>query len=40
MNTEDLAKRAFGKRAALNFVDVAGQPYLNHWYVLIAATRA
>lgn len=28
------------QRAALNFVAVAGQPYLNHWYVLIAATRA
>jgi hypothetical protein len=40
LNTEDLAKRNFGERAALNLAEVAGQPYLNHWYVLIAATRA
>jgi ubiquinone/menaquinone biosynthesis C-methylase UbiE len=28
------------QRAALNLAEVGGQPYLNHWYVLIAATRA
>jgi DNA-directed RNA polymerase specialized sigma24 family protein len=26
------------QRTALNLADVDGQPYLNHWYVLIAAT--
>jgi ubiquinone/menaquinone biosynthesis C-methylase UbiE len=32
-----LASLDQAQRAALNLVDVAGQPYLNHWYVLIAA---
>jgi ubiquinone/menaquinone biosynthesis C-methylase UbiE len=35
-----LASLDEAQRAALNLVDVAGKPYLNHWYVLIAATRA
>jgi hypothetical protein len=39
MKTEYLAKRVFGERAVLNLAEIAGQPYLNHWYVLIAATR-
>lgn len=28
------------QRAALNLVEIDGQPHLNHWYVLIAAKRA
>jgi len=28
------------QRAALNLIEVTGQPYLNHWYVLVAAARA
>lgn len=27
------------QRQALNFTEVGGEPYLNHWYVLIAAVR-
>jgi ubiquinone/menaquinone biosynthesis C-methylase UbiE len=34
-----LASLDQAQRAALNLGEVAGQPYLNHWYVLIAATR-
>jgi hypothetical protein len=28
------------QRAALNYVQVAGEWHYNHWYVLIGATRA
>jgi ubiquinone/menaquinone biosynthesis C-methylase UbiE len=35
-----LASLDEAQRAALNLAEVAGQPYLNHWYVLIVATRA
>ena len=34
-----LASLDDAQRAALNLAEIAGQPYLNHWYVLIAATR-
>jgi ubiquinone/menaquinone biosynthesis C-methylase UbiE len=34
-----LASLDEAQRTALNLADVDGQPYLNHWYVLIAATR-
>ena len=35
-----LASLNDAQRDALNLVEVAGERYLNHWYVLIAATRA
>ena len=28
-----------GRRQALGFVDVAGEPHLNHWYVMVAAVK-
>lgn len=28
------------EKEALNLVDVGGQPYLNHWFVMISARRA
>jgi len=28
------------QRAALNLRDVDGQPYLNHWYVMISGTKS
>lgn len=34
-----LANLTDGQRRSLNFAEVNGQPYLNHWYVLIAATK-
>ncbi|MBU0494416.1 MAG: hypothetical protein KKB13_21410 [Chloroflexi bacterium] len=27
------------QRAALNLVEIDGEPHLNHWYVLIAARQ-
>lgn len=32
-----LAGLTSAQRQALNYTDVGGEPYLNHWYVLIAA---
>lgn len=32
-----LAGLTSAQRHALNYIDVGGEPYLNHWYVLIAA---
>ena len=34
-----LASLSAVQRAALNLTDVAGEPHLTHWYVLLAATR-
>ncbi len=34
-----LAGLTADQRMAFNLVDVNGQPYLNHWYVLIAAIK-
>ena len=34
-----LAGLTANQRMAFNLVDVNGQPYLNHWYVLIAAIK-
>lgn len=32
-----LAGLTIAQRRALNYTEVAGEPYLNHWYLLIAA---
>ncbi|MFI5396429.1 MAG: hypothetical protein ACHQ9S_12930 [Candidatus Binatia bacterium] len=35
-----LAALDAGQRARLNLTEIDGQPYLNHWYILIAAKSA
>lgn len=37
--TAVLAQLSPDERHALNVTDVGGEPYLNHWYVLLAARR-
>ena len=40
MIEETLSRLSPRERALLRLMDVGGEPYINHWYVMIAARRA